>query len=1483
MGEIIRQWLFRKTGVLINLEEQDFGLNFSDGTLLTKLLQSYSIINADVAETIRPTENHNIKVSNIYRLQKLLKLIGIHCNNTTVEEIALGFDTTALKLIYELFMSLEGNEKSYFIAQMKETKSENSSLELSFETDLPYPVTKQCPPVNNINEKLNILEGHQNRYKAIIKKCKNAKVEAREALRNQLIYKDPCATDNTPKHKKQSLKEKEIHITKISMDDFSLKHESNEMELTYENLIQLKETSENSALMTASKTKANELLNLIRQRTRREAASQAFRHSMRTLLLTELWDRLLEQYEKVFDEGVLQKLLRQSLYEKQIATKLLLVRHEQKTIAQNRIRRNKLILDRQQTELTLDYLKKNAEKELETYELNIEKKRKLELHRRLYADKLKRKYEKHYSLCHEILDAIVDLSVKSSLYQKCFDYEVPSKLWEEWKLSFIKGLPIFENIENLELMLNEEYQENLDPSVTIEVERNEVLIDHEFKDYMNLSGLWSLDELNSDLLSYKEELEVLGFVVHRLLATKYPKPVPKKLVALPNAKVAAVVVGMDPDQTLDVLQELLHSRGIVVVTLKTVLDESVRAYHKEILAKRDFDASTLNLYMALNGTPNTEKPTVNENKDKNTPLKSMLEKLNGVTNELEGIATVKDKATQTPRIVPYDDDTSYPSRKAELGKIIYEILLQGQHIPDHLLVDNLIEFLRENTSDSGWVLINFPSTYQQAAFIEESITGQKLPQISSQTQTAAESNENIEIINSKSPGEELQSSQSLLLPNPIPEPKTEPFRTYFSVYVKLEKTEDDPAKFQILLNSEGSPIENIYREQGVIYSFSYKTFNFDTIQNLAKLVIGERDPPLKSSEELFGKALEDVASKFFPPKKPDKTSKKLRKEKSPKTVPQSEDQPQIPTKEKKSSKTKKKKIQFKETDSKGKTKKLKTDKSKKRKHDGKTDTKSSDEISSEKSEGSTITDDEIIQQETEAKPEAITQTPDQKPLELEQPQEAHRFVEPDIPSEFQVVLATVWETAEKVYIETMKQVFFLMRIHRSTIAPYEKFIRDKFAEFIRRPDEKQQVVSKFQLQFNEVDEELREFAEMKSELHCRLRKRSTMAPCLKWNPDRLGETLECQAAPGGRVSYGGDLARCRVWELESLLTNACDTREQESEAERRRVAGQSWVPGELAVLGGAYAAGAQAEVDRAIDTLQLAADYYLAALGKPPPLPRLDRVALLPRGSDGESPCNIPTASDAPSRRPTRSERSDASSKPSAVTRWLLDELNGAEPPLQGNDAFTAIDAADRVLEASAGLVRDLASREKHELGQKMGGDKKKKTKKRPKRPEIQSLDDEANKATFEKRGRVIEEWEEAIASEVNRATFRLKLLRSRARRDLTELLTRMRKMFQDIREQIAQRYEREVGAVQALCEVLRAAVEEETPLQQELVLEQDRFLVRLDALVFPDPPPTAATRADEPSPDSTFRVDQLQWLAATFRYQTTGRTRGSQSRNIRR
>jgi len=84
------------------------------------------------------------------------------------------------------------------------------------------------------------------------------------------------------------------------------------------------------------------------------------------------------------------------------------------------------------------------------------------------------------------------------------------------------------------------------------------------------------------------------------------------------------------------------------------------------------------------------------------------------------------------------------------------------------------------------------------------------------------------------------------------------------------------------------------------------------------------------------------------------------------------------------------------------------------------------------------------------------------------------------------VLGALWESVEEAYVENLKEILSLKRMHESVIVPYKNFVLKNLIQFIERPDNRQILLQDFHRAFNEIDKDLREDVDMKCELYCRV-------------------------------------------------------------------------------------------------------------------------------------------------------------------------------------------------------------------------------------------------------------------------------------------------------------------------------------------------------------------------------------------------------------
>ncbi|OWZ24331.1 Flagellar protein [Phytophthora megakarya] len=192
-------------------------------------------------------------------------------------------------------------------------------------------------------------------------------------------------------------------------------------------------------------------------------------------------------------------------------------------------------------------------------------------------------------------------------------------------------------------------------------------------------------------------------------------------------------------------------------------------------------------------------------------------------------------------------------------------------------------------------------------------------------------------------------------------------------------------------------------------------------------------------------------------------------------------------------------------------------------------------------------------------------------------------------------LSALWNSMEAEYISTMKTSFELLRNQRHRVTDRAQLMTSEFCEFVRRLDQKQEVVNAFQKQFNEVIEEMRFDDQTKLELHAR------------------ADTLHD--------------------ELESLIV----TKVAENDEELSGMFGDGWTEDTCQQVAVIYQMALQAEIDRFRTSIQILVDGHYAASSDRPQLssiveiwhthqPRLELSCRIYRDPANDTPVEIPTA-----------------------------------------------------------------------------------------------------------------------------------------------------------------------------------------------------------------------------------------------------------------
>lgn len=156
----------------------------------------------------------------------------------------------------------------------------------------------------------------------------------------------------------------------------------------------------------------------------------------------------------------------------------------------------------------------------------------------------------------------------------------------------------------------------------------------------------------------------------------------------------------------------------------------------------------------------------------------------------------------------------------------------------------------------------------------------------------------------------------------------------------------------------------------------------------------------------------------------------------------------------------------------------------------------------------------------------------------------------DVPSEMAQVLVQLWDSIEGGYLGALKSNFRELRLSRESIIKYFYSIRHDFVAYLKRPDHKQEFVTSFQKDFNEITPDMREDEDVMQDLHQ------------------------------------------RVVDLRDRLFDITDERKAAAERKREELMKDGWLEDRLGLMVNNFISLMQVEYDRFQDSAKFLKDYY---------------------------------------------------------------------------------------------------------------------------------------------------------------------------------------------------------------------------------------------------------------------------------------------------
>uniref|UniRef100_A0A8B9DPA4 Sperm flagellar 2 n=1 Tax=Anser cygnoides TaxID=8845 RepID=A0A8B9DPA4_ANSCY len=656
-------------GKINNLVPGSFAEEFSNGYLLGELLHKYGL--QDDFNKFSQSRIASAKLNNFSLLEPTLHLLDVQFNENVAQDIMMGQHGAATKLLYELYIALEKKRKTKLTAVAMEAMRPTAPARLKSIGSVLYQEHRIGRRRQN-----EIMARIQAAIIQVPKPRPNHTIKAIEA---QKLLKKKREAEDTYK-------------------------EINKFEKSIKLQVPTLETTAQTATELLNIYSDDEYVRKIQKRLEEDMFAREQREKRRRKMLVEQLIAHEAQEEAYREEQLIYRLMRQSQQERRIAVQLMHVRHEKEVLRQNRIYREKQYEDRRLKEFQKALDREAALAKQEKIDCEEQTIKERERHEKIAVGRAQARYKKHYSICWEVIDQIIDLSTKVGEYRILTNNKIPLKLMCDWKEFFFNGKPIYEQA-SVQPLPNERSPEQL-----LEMNKMNLLDEKDYGEYKSMTGEWCLTEDNSEYKPPRNN-NILGHVLRRLMEIFYPPKPKSSLPVFPSFPIKGCILGkLFSGKTTCV--KFLEKGRVQVLSVDTLVQKAIQAFlknemkceHSVISQEAENSVKQNEVSIFINfcfGYHREKRVTCKE--------KSILFQL--LTHfRLSSNLTCSFNCT-LPQL----------SVRAQLGAASQKLLKKGKSIPDELLVAILLEAIKYEIM--GWILDGFPMTINQAKLFEKAYTG----------------------------------------------------------------------------------------------------------------------------------------------------------------------------------------------------------------------------------------------------------------------------------------------------------------------------------------------------------------------------------------------------------------------------------------------------------------------------------------------------------------------------------------------------------------------------------------------------------------------------------------------------------------------------------------------------------------------------------------------------------------------------------------
>ncbi|KAK9887728.1 hypothetical protein WA026_000046 [Henosepilachna vigintioctopunctata] len=436
MKKLIQEWLMDQLGIVIDFNKVNFAKKVRDGYLISQVLCGFEVISKEELSFVTATEDKEEAFTNFVNYILIwLGRLNITIKDSELNDIINEKGNAGMNLFYELYLALQSKSKLHFITQrliLEKSRNSDGKFEVdkvkeSLLQDMKFESGINC---GLLVANADIIKWHKDRLIALNKHCEQARADyinyfkAKKGRKPKAVC--TCKT-YCPCQKPQEQVER-LDFPDEASEDFTFQ--------------ELMESYEQSKKIETVKPDYNEAKKVMRQlKSKRFEAKQ--RELQKTQLHTELcdefWKNTIRKQENAIQELVDEKVLSQSFYERQMISKMLQVKHQQEVIKENRQFINDQIMKQKENDVINHLIMDQRLTDECACDFIYEKGRIEELHRRVYAEKLRLRKERIEKICRETAEDLVNFAIRLGEFEDEYHDKPSRRRYDDWVSLFVSG------------------------------------------------------------------------------------------------------------------------------------------------------------------------------------------------------------------------------------------------------------------------------------------------------------------------------------------------------------------------------------------------------------------------------------------------------------------------------------------------------------------------------------------------------------------------------------------------------------------------------------------------------------------------------------------------------------------------------------------------------------------------------------------------------------------------------------------------------------------------------------------------------------------------------------------------------------------------------------------------------------------------------------------------------------------------------------